>query len=77
VSGVPWAPGLAAMAAEVTEVGLLAAELADARRSIAKLEALVERQDAQLSELERLAGRPVEVIIESYKRAQGRYSVRA
>jgi hypothetical protein len=65
------------MAAEVTEVGLLAAELADARRSIAKLEALVERQDAQLSELERLAGRPVEVIIESYKRAQGRYSVRA
>lgn len=74
---MPWAPGLAAMAAEVTEVGLLAAELADARRSIAKLEALVADQDAQLCELEALAHRPIEAIIDSYKAAQGRYKVRA
>lgn len=75
MSAVPWvAPALGVAVADMTEASILAAELADARRSIQHLEAVLGERDDFIGRLESLTHCPAEVFLANLERARGKYS---
>lgn len=50
-------------------------QLADARKSLAHLEQVVEESDGILTEIEQLTGSPIHVVLQNLRHARGLYKV--